>query len=135
MSVEFPTINKSRIKYKGFSSHKFETSRSFVLTDEELIQKDLFNRIFTSRIKGERIMMEDYGTSIPDIPFEMLDDETIEEVVTEIEFAIGQDPRIDLIAITPLADPNTNSLRVSCDIRYVELGRTDRLTINIIFER
>lgn len=135
MAVDFPTINTSRVKYKGFSSAGFDKSRTFVLTDEELIKKDLFNRIFTSKIKGERIMMEDYGTSIPDIPFEMLDEETIDEVVTEIEFAVKQDPRIELLSITPLADQKANSLRVSCDIRYVELGRTDQLIINLIYER
>ena len=64
--------------YRGYSSFEFEATGSFKINDVELIKLDLLNHIFTRR--GERVMMPRFGTIIPDLVFEPLDDETIEIV-------------------------------------------------------
>lgn len=120
-------------KYKGFCSKRFLSTRTFVLTDKELIKQDLLNRIFCSKLRGERIMMEGYGTIIPDATFQPLDEELISSVVDGIEFAFKQDPRITLINMLPLPDYDTNSLTVRVFFDYVEISGSDQLDLNLIF--
>lgn len=132
MSI-FPEINKDRIKYKGFSSRHFVEKGTFRVTDKELIKDCLLNHIFTSSVLGERIMMEDWGTSIPNLPFEQLDEETILSVVEEIQRVFAMDPRVSLISVNTTSDENTNSLTLECRFTYVEFMGIDSLNVNLIY--
>ena len=62
--------------YKGYSSFEFQARDTFLLTDVELVKLDLLNHIFTRR--GERVKMAQFGTRIPDLAFEPLDQETLD---------------------------------------------------------
>lgn len=118
--------------YKGFSSFEFERTKTFSLTDVELIKMDLLNHIFTR--KGTRVMMPTFGTIIPDITFEPLDDETLETLEDELKTVFDYDPRVQLInmRIIPMYDQNT--VYVTATLLYVELNMTDNFELNIQFE-
>ncbi len=92
---------------------------------------DLLNHIFTK--KGERVMMPNFGTSIPEMAFEPLDTETVSLVEEEVVGVINYDPRVELIHIDVRPEYDQNSLYVNALVRYIELGLTDNLELNIEF--
>lgn len=115
--------------YKGYSSFEFEKTGTFRVNDIELVKLDLLNHIFTRR--GERLMMPTFGTIIPDLAFEPLDESTLEALRDDLETVFNYDPRVGLIdlAITPNYD--TNSINVNVLLRYIELDQTEVLDFNV----
>lgn len=125
------TRNKRKIaRYRGFSSFKFEETGSFLITDVELIKTDLMNHIFTRR--GERVMMPTYGTSIPDLVFDPLDEDLVETVSDEIRSVVDFDPRVSLISLDVVPDYDNNLLTASLAVFYIELNVSDSFNFNII---
>lgn len=118
-------------RYRGFSSHEFKTSKNFRVKDSNLIEMDLLNHIFTRR--GSRVMMPTFGTVIPDLIFEPLDDHTIEAVQTEIEKVIEYDPRVAQKNISVAPDYQNNTVVVSVLIDYLELDMEDRFELQLDF--
>jgi len=118
--------------YRGFSSFEFQKNKNFRLTDIETVKMDLLNHIFTRR--GERVNMPTFGTMIPDMVFEPLDEETIDIISDEIEAVIEYDPRVELITLT--VDPiyDSNALTVAVKIRYIELNMDEVLELQLEFE-
>ena len=66
-----------------------------VLTDKDLAIQDLKNNFFTRR--GERLMDPDFGSIIPEMIFEPLDDITKGEIQADAERIISLDPRWNLL--------------------------------------
>lgn len=118
--------------YKGYSSFEFERNKTFVLVDKQLVDMDLLNNIYTRR--GSRVMMPNYGTLIPEMTFEPLDDSTIETVESELMTVFNNDPRVDLINLTVTPNYDINSLSVSAILNYIELNMTANFELNIVFE-
>jgi len=118
--------------YKGYSSFEFEKSKSFSLRDVELVKMDLLNHIYTQ--KGTRIMMPTFGTIIPELVFEPLDEDTIDEVREDIKSVFDYDPRVEILKLGVFPDFNTNSLFVEATLLYVELDTVDDFNLNIQFE-
>lgn len=117
--------------YKGFSSFEFQSNKTFTLRDIEIVKLDLLNHIFTKQ--GERVMMPTFGTTIPTVAFEPLDNETIDLVLSEVQRVIEYDPRVELINLNYSADYDHNTLTVGADLLYVELNIVDGLNLNIEF--
>lgn len=120
------------IYYKGFSSFEFQSNKTFKLTDVELVKMDLLNHIFTRR--GERVMMPTFGTIVPDIVFEPLDEETISTVYEEIEAVFDYDPRVEVVTMNVSPNYDENSLTLEALLRYVEFNVIDEFNLNIQFE-
>lgn len=118
--------------YKGFSSFEFERTGSFKLLDIELVKLDLLNHIFTRR--GERVHQPRFGTIIPDLVFEPLDEETLEQLEGELTFVFNFDPRVDLLDLVLTPDFTNNSVTASARLLYVELDTEDLMNLNIQFE-
>lgn len=118
--------------YRGFSSFEFQRSKSFRMTDLELVKMDILNHIFTR--KGSVVMEPSFGTSIPDLVFEPLDEETVDRLEEELIKVIKFDPRVELIDLkmTPLPDLNTVMAEIA--LYYVELNIQDNVNLNIQFE-
>lgn len=118
--------------YKGFSSYEYQKTKSFTLTDIEIVKMDLLNHIYTRR--GERVMMPTFGTRIPDLAFEPLDPLTLDILREDLLQVINFDPRVSLIGldITPYYDQNT--VVASARLLYVELNVVDTIDLNIVFE-
>lgn len=117
--------------YKGYSSYEFQRKKTFKIRDIELVKLDLLNHVFTK--KGERVMMPNFGTAIPEMAFEPLDTETVSQVQEEVARVINYDPRVELINIETKPDYDRNSLYVGAQVFYVELGLTDNFELNIEF--
>lgn len=117
--------------YKGYSSFEFQKRKTFKIRDIELVKMDLLNHIFTK--KGERVMMPEFGTSIPEMAFEPLDQDTIATVREEVTKVINYDPRVELNDLQVNPDYERNSLYLNALLFYVELGLAENFELNIEF--
>lgn len=118
--------------YKGFSSHEFPRKKSFNIYDIDLVKMDLLNHIYT--LKGERVMMPKFGTIIPELIYEPLDEVTVETLEDELRTVFEFDPRVELLDLTTTVDFDRHSVLASALLRYIELNMTDRFELNIVFE-
>lgn len=118
--------------YIGYSSYEFQKNKSFVLTDIQLVELDLLNQIYTRR--GTRVMMPTYGTLIPELIFEPLDDTTLGIIESELENVFNSDPRVNLVTLDITPNFDTNSITATAILFYVELNVTQPFQLNIIFE-
>ena len=117
------------VLYKGFSSFEFQSKGTFRLNDIELVKLDLLNHIFTRR--GSRVMEPDFGTSIPDLPFEPLTDELVETVEDELTEVFEFDPRVELLDLRVVPAEDQNALTAAALLRFIEFDVTDTLNIRI----
>lgn len=117
--------------YKGFSSVSFDVKKTFKIYDIECVKADLLNHIFTR--KGERVMMPDFGTGIPDLTFEPIDEITISSLREELTYVFDYDPRVELLNLVINTNIDENSIDATATLRYVELDLVDNLNINIEF--
>lgn len=117
--------------YKGFSSFEYERADTFQLTDVELVKMDLLNHIFTRR--GERVMMPTFGTQIPDLVFDPLDDITLGILESELLTVFNFDPRVEVIELIITPNFDQSSVEARANLRYIELAVTETLDLNIDF--
>jgi phage baseplate assembly protein W len=117
--------------YIGFSSLQFQNNKNFILKNVEIIKQDLLNNIFTRR--GERVMMFNYGTRIPDLLGDPLDETSLYIIEQDLVQVFDNDPRVQLLelSVVPLYDQNT--VMVFCTVAYQYLNFTDRFDINLQF--
>lgn len=118
--------------YKGISFTNFSRNKNLKVYDVDLIKKDILNNIFTRR--GERVKMFRYGTRIPDLVFEPLDDVALGVIEEDLGAVIANEPRVSLVdmRIVPLYDRNV--VITTLTLYYLELDFTDTLSVNITFE-
>ena len=118
--------------YKGFSSHQYRENKQFAQTDLELVKTDIIAHIFTSR--GSRVHMPTFGTLIPEILFEPLDEITTEIIEDELRMVFNYDPRVELVDFFLNVDADNSAVTASARLFYVELNRDDTLELNLQFE-
>ena len=118
--------------YRGFSFHEYQNKKTFGIKDIELVKLDLLNHIYTR--KGSRVMMPEYGTRIPDMAFEQLDELTLMVLEEDINAVINFDPRVRKLSMS--ITPNYDANYVTIDVRllYVEFNVTDTMNLNIQFD-
>ena len=118
--------------YRGYSSYEYEKNKTLKINDVELVKLDLLNHIFTRR--GERVMMPAFGTRIPDLAFEPLDEITLDILRNDLLQVFNFDPRVTLLdlIIEPIIDENR--VTAAARLLYVELNIVDDLDLNILFE-
>lgn len=118
--------------YRGFSSFEYEKNKSFKINDLELVKLDLLNHIFTRR--GERVMMPTFGTRIPDLAFEPLDDITLDILRNDLLQVFNFDPRVSILDLVITPNPDESSVSATARLLYIELNLIDDLNLNIVFE-
>lgn len=118
--------------YKGFSTFEFDDNKRFQITDMECVKMNLLNHIFTRR--GERVMMPSFGTLIPDIVFEPLDEETVETVSEELQYVFEYDPRVVVLNLNVQPNYDLNRIDVQATLQYLELNQVDDMNLNIEFQ-
>lgn len=118
--------------YTGFSTFKaLDTGgKVFSTSGLETVKRDLLNHIQT--IRGERPHRPDFGTRIPLLAFEPLDDQTLRVVREDLTEVFSEDPRVDLIDIAILPMPNNNTIVAIVDFKYLELNVQETLNVNIV---
>ena len=119
----------TRALYRGFSTafHAENPTKGFMTTDMETVKRDLINHIWT--IRGERVMLPNFGTSIPLLAFEPLDESTIKTVENDLREVFSYDPRVELIELVVSALPDNSAIYVVADLRYIELNTTETLKL------
>ncbi len=118
--------------YKGYSSFEYQQNKTLTLRDVELVKMDLLNHIFT--VKGTRVMMPNFGSIIPILAFEPLDEILVDDVYNELLTIFNYDPRVEIVNLTVTPDFDTNSVYASATLRYIELNTVDDFNLNIQFE-
>lgn len=118
--------------YRGYSSHEYERNKTFTITDIELVKLDLLSHIFTR--KGDRVMMPSFGTRIPDLIFEPLDNVTLDILEEDLRAVVSFDPRVRLLDLTVIPDYDNNAVTAAIKLLYIELNMTDTLELNVTFE-
>jgi len=118
--------------YRGYSSFEFQKNKSFRLTDISLVKMDILNHIFTR--KGERVMLPNFGTIIPDLVFEPLDEETLDVLQDELEAVIEYDPRLELISLVVDPQYDQNAVTVAIKVFYIELNMDEVIELRLEFE-
>lgn len=118
--------------YKGWSTKRYLEDKNFVLTDLELVKEDLINHIFTR--KGERVRMANFGTTIPDLIFESLVPDTVEQVKEQLTLVFNYDPRVRLVDMVVLTLAEEKAIVALADLEYIELKAQDRLSLRIEFD-
>ena len=76
--------------FKGYSTVDIRFG-SVILEDVDIAKRDLLNHFYTR--KGERLGEPEFGSILPDLVFEPLDDFTISLVEDDVREVIGNDPR------------------------------------------
>lgn len=116
--------------YRGFSTLKFLESRNtFATANKETVKRDLMNHLYT--IKGERVHRPDFGTRIPLLAFEPLDDRTLQIVRDDLRHVIDFDPRVQLLDMAVVAAPDNNMIVAFVDILYLQLDIKETLKLDI----
>jgi phage baseplate assembly protein W len=118
--------------YRGYSSYNYQTNKSFVLSDVEIVKMDLLNHIYTT--KGERVMMPNFGTRIPTLAFEPLDQITLDILREDLLAVFAFDPRVQLLDLSIIPYYDSNAVVASAKLLYLELDLVDNLNLNITFE-
>lgn len=102
--------------YRGFSS----SAKNFAISNMECVNADLMNHINT--IKGERVMNPEFGTRIPLLAFEPLDERTLDIIREDLKTVVTYDPRVELIDMAVMALPDNNAIVALVDLKYLELN-------------
>lgn len=114
-------------RYRGFSTANYLVGnrKTFMLTNQELVKQDLLNHLYT--IPGERPHLPAFGTRIPLLAFEPLDEKLIKIVREDIQKVIDYDPRVQLVDMSVNVVPDNNMIVAFVDLRYLELNTTETL--------
>lgn len=115
--------------YKGYSTVDWRKRKTFSLTNIDLVKRDLLNHIYT--IKGERVMMPNFGTRIPLLTFEQNDEVTRRIVEEDLKAVFNYDARVKLISLNVMSLPDNNAIVAMADLLYVEFNVRDNLRIEV----
>jgi len=115
--------------YRGFSTQDWLNHRTFGRRDLELVKRDLLNHIWT--IKGERVMMPNFGTRIPLLAFEPNDEQTRQVVEKDLRDVFNYDPRVQLLSLTVTSLPDNNAIVAIAELLYVEFEVRGELRIDV----
>ena len=99
--------------FKGFSTVD-RKGPPYNLEDLALVKQDILNQLKTS--KGERVMLPEFGSVIPDLLMEPLTEATIGFVKDDVTDIVNQDPRVNLLNLNVSAMDNT--LRCEIHLEY-----------------
>lgn len=120
-----------QVYYKGISFNQYQKNKDFWLKNVDIVKQDILNFIFTRR--GERVMMPRYGSRIPDLLFEPMDEQTLATIEADVLEIINYDPRVEPInyEIEPLFDEKAVNIKI--ELFYVELNFNDTFDIRLDF--
>jgi phage baseplate assembly protein W len=116
--------------YRGFSTRNYhDTGNEFEIYNINCVVEDLLNHIFT--IKGERVMMPEFGTRIPLMVFEPNDEESQQIIEEDLLAVFKYDPRIRLEKMTLIPDEDRHTIVAVATLTYLEFNVTKDLHIEI----
>lgn len=118
--------------YKGYSSFEYQRRKSIRVNDIELVKLDILSHLFTK--KGERVMMPNWGSIIPELVFEPLDRDTIRLLEDDIASIINFDPRVSLVQLNTVPKYDEGTVEVHVLLDFLEFDLIDNMNLNLQFE-
>jgi phage baseplate assembly protein W len=115
--------------FKGFSTVD-KVRAPFVVTDAELVKRDLLNTFYTK--KGERVMRPNYGSIIWDLLMDPEDTTTNSEIVDDVRRIVDADPRVEYLDTTIYTLDHT--IRIEVELSFLPFNNKDILYIEYIRE-
>lgn len=117
--------------YRGFTTTFLadDPRKSFKISDMDVVNRDILNHIYT--MKGERLMHPHFGTRIPMLAFEPLDNKTLKIIEDDLREVVNFDPRVELIDISLTPIPNSNAIVVLLDLKYLELNVEETFKLEV----
>lgn|ERR1035437_3348448 len=116
--------------YVGFNTRDYEEKGgSFDVYDVACVERDLLNAIFT--IRGERLMMPNYGTRIPLMTFEPGDQQSMDIIMMDLTTVFEQEPRVQLLNLDIIPALEKNALVAVAKLNYIEFLVTKDLMIEV----
>lgn len=94
----------------GSTTYQPRIGRKYVLTDEQLVIRDLLNAL--SIKQGDKVGQPAYGTTLWSYVFEPQTEVTKQQITTEVRRVMAQDPRIILNSLGVYAQNNGILLQV-----------------------
>ena len=120
-----------KIIWKGLSTRNYAAlGDHFQKNDLELIKEGILNFIFT--LKGERLYNPEYGTDIPLMTFEQLDDTTLTKINSELIRAFDSDPRVTLLRCDVVSNADLHLVIAKCYALYVDYGVEEEFDITVV---
>ena len=104
---------------------------STTLSGIELAKRDLLNH-FNIR-KGEKWTNPEYGSLLPYLIFQPLDQETIDLIEQDVFTIVGSDPRFEMTNGTVIVREEKHSITVNVELMY--LPTTTATDLQIKFDR
>lgn len=95
--------------FTGFST--VGNHSSFTLTNIDLVKRDIQNHFATPM--GSRVMLPRFGTRIYDLLFDPFDEYTKNAIIEDAITVIGEEPRVDLVAIDAYRDDHALTLLIT----------------------
>lgn len=116
--------------YVGFNTRNYEEGGgTFDSYNVECVEQDILNAIFT--VRGERVMMPNYGTRIPLMVFEPGDQQTIDIIEQDLDTVFSQEPRVRVVNLDVVPATEKNALVVIVKLEYLEFNVTKDLYIEV----
>jgi phage baseplate assembly protein W len=115
--------------FKGFSTVG-KVRAPFVVTDAELVKRDLLNTFYTK--KGERVMRPNYGSIIWDLLMDPEDTTTNSEIIEDVKRIVDADPRVEYVDTTIYTLDHT--IRIEVELSFLPFNNKDILYIEYIRE-
>ena len=118
------------VTYIGYSTID-SISGAKTLTDADLAKRDLLNHFYTRR--GERVGNPTFGSILPELVFEPLDEITEQEAKDDVDTIVNNDPRWNVLE-TLLSKPTEHSLEIKVRLEYIDTGTAEELLLNFTGE-
>jgi len=119
------TQQVQRKLYRGFSTigNPFGKWRN---TDLETLKQDLINHFYIKR--GEKLMNPNFGSNVPLMVMEQLDDATRQAIVADVKEVIANDPR--LVANSVDINDFEQGIQISIQMVYPEYDLSNVINLN-----
>lgn len=113
--------------YRGYSSVNRDFG-PYGISDNDLIIQDLLNN-FNIR-KGEKLMNPEFGCIIWDRMFDPLTTGLKDEILTNIQNIISNDPRLNVVSGATIQEsPDGHGLILVCTLSFANTDQTTTLTL------
>jgi phage baseplate assembly protein W len=110
--------------YKGFST--YNRDKKFRVIDFELVKQNLYNH-FNIR-KGEKLMQPNFGSTIWNMLFEPLTEETRQIIVDDVKTVVGYDPRVNVSNV--LVTQFDHGIQLVVELSYIPNNQLETLVLN-----
>lgn len=115
-------------RYRGFSTQAWVGGKGRLYeTDVEIVKQDLMNH-FNTRY-GERVHMIAFGSRRTEFEFELMVQESVDELKNDVRRVINADPRVALVDIQAYAVSEVNTIIIAATLNFLELNVIDVLNI------